>query len=348
MEAGSASLGPRVKHLTWKATWLRRRLHLKRLALLAPGSWVDARLAPCWPAGVHPSAIPACVPPHHLFKRCAGCWHGAHQAAGVAPTWLLAWRLEGCWCGCLPGSRLGAVLVERLARRLGGVQMLACTPGGGQGGSLQGGWLGAVQAAGKVACRRRVRHAVRRQARCTCGGQADRLVGVGTRACLGAASSHLQEGSEQLAKKTCMRGASCSLVVQQRVSPQHPQHPNQKLGWRLASRSGLECIATAWASRREAQSVARAGGDKRPAWNPMQRPAPFQLSFQGNLNWRALAAPGRMLPRPLVRRLAWRRDREGLDGVLVARLAGAVEGRLAAAWAPGQVGGTRPGWVLSR
>lgn len=129
------------------------------------------------------------------------------------------------------------------------------------------------------------------------------------------------------------------------ASPPHPQHPNQKLGWRLASRSGLVCIATAWASRREAQSVARAGGDKRPARNPVQRPAPFQLSFQGNLNWRALAAPGRMLPRPLVRRLAWRRDRGGPCGVLVARLAGAVEGRLAAAWAPGQVGGTRPGWV---
>lgn len=63
--------------------------------------------------------------------------------------------------------------------------MLVCMPGGGQGGSLQGDWLGAVQAAGKVACRLLVRHAVRRQARCTCGGQADRLVGVGTRACLG-------------------------------------------------------------------------------------------------------------------------------------------------------------------
>lgn len=139
--------GPLVKMLTWKATWLRRGLPLRRVVALAPGSSLDASLAPCGPAGVHPSAIPACMPPHHLIRRCTGCWRGAVQVAGVAPSWRLGWCLAGCWhgavqaagvaasmalawlpggCwpGCHPGSWLGAVHGEQLARPAAGVHLL--------------------------------------------------------------------------------------------------------------------------------------------------------------------------------------------------------------------------------
>lgn len=255
---------------------------------------------------------------------------------------------EGSWRGCLSGSRLAPFQVSAWP---GGLEVCRC-------------WRASLEVARVEACREAGSAPCRRPGRWLAGGWSGMRFGArpgarvvakptglsawGPAPAWVAASSHLLEArSSSLRRRVCVAPAA-PWLYRKSASPPRPQPPNQKLGWRLASRSGLVCNATSRESRREAQSVARAGGDKRPARNPVQRPAPFQLSFQGNLNWRALAAPGRMLPRPLVRRLAWRRDSGGPCGVLVARLAGAVEGRLAAAWAPGQVGGTRPGWVLSR
>lgn len=107
---------------------------------------------------------------------------------------------------------------------------------------MHAGWCGAKQAAGAVSHGLLVSHTVRRLARCRRACQADRLVGVASYAWLGGCLVSLQVGSEQLAEVTSLRGASCSLVVLERASPQRPRI--QTRSWDGAWPAGLAWSAS--------------------------------------------------------------------------------------------------------